>query len=468
MNLATKPWLDVSRKNGECLKVSLRDAFELGDIADLELPPPERVSVVRLLCCIAEAALEDKKVKPTPKVWGEKEEKFLKEAAEAYLAKWGAAFQLDGDRPFLQVCLEENKTWSSLATLCTYRASGNNKTTFDKLGESRIIGWEDGAVGLITAQNFSRGGRCGQASALASPCCSGSPIHTLAMGETLRETVWKNLLEEKQWKALSGNTNWSKGRPSWEQYPESREGTVREGKTQETYLGNLVPVSRSIIIDWGANRAQIGRGVDYPPETKQPSVGIKHVKSEKEIVARRIGIPGEGGMWRELSAVLAPTENGVGGPEVLKDLGEGAITVWCGGMATNKAKIIDTKEWQTTIPAEYRGERSLKEYQEAMGRLTRLSQGLKTAEKEYRKALKISPKRGRNEALTCEFWASAELSVPTLLKEIQEEKFGERSWWSRKMREKARELLDRHLNQESPKQILAAAVAHKTFNQETA
>ena len=59
MNLTTDPWIPIVWANGQPGTVSLGDAFARGeDIRDLAVRPHERIALMRLLICIAQAALD--------------------------------------------------------------------------------------------------------------------------------------------------------------------------------------------------------------------------------------------------------------------------------------------------------------------------------------------------------------------------------------------------------------------------
>ncbi len=94
-NLVRDPWIPVSFLDGSFARVSLRDAFSKADaIRDLAVAPHERIAVMRLLICIAQAAL-DGPADDDPETWGEAAETLIP-AAEDYLAKREPAFNLLG------------------------------------------------------------------------------------------------------------------------------------------------------------------------------------------------------------------------------------------------------------------------------------------------------------------------------------------------------------------------------------
>jgi CRISPR system Cascade subunit CasA len=96
MNLTTDAWIPIVWNDGKPGTVSLREAFERGDdIQDLAVRPHERIALIRLLICIAQAALDG------PADYDDWKACRLKiaPAARDYLKRWHAAFELLGDGP---------------------------------------------------------------------------------------------------------------------------------------------------------------------------------------------------------------------------------------------------------------------------------------------------------------------------------------------------------------------------------
>src|SRR3990172_3836575 len=59
MNLTTEPWIPIVWANGQPGTVSLCEGFAPGgEIRDLAVRPHERIAVMRLLICVAQAALD--------------------------------------------------------------------------------------------------------------------------------------------------------------------------------------------------------------------------------------------------------------------------------------------------------------------------------------------------------------------------------------------------------------------------
>ena len=59
MNLTTEPWIPAVWLDGRPATVTLREAFERGhELQDLAMCPHERIALMRLLICVAQAALD--------------------------------------------------------------------------------------------------------------------------------------------------------------------------------------------------------------------------------------------------------------------------------------------------------------------------------------------------------------------------------------------------------------------------
>ncbi|MGL4398332.1 MAG: type I-E CRISPR-associated protein Cse1/CasA, partial [Luteolibacter sp.] len=101
-NLITHPWIPVRWLDGHHSSVGLEELFRrAADIADLDAVPHERISLIRLLVCITQAALGA----PADLYGWEDFGGDLEEAVPAYLARAEIFphFNLFGDGPrFLQ------------------------------------------------------------------------------------------------------------------------------------------------------------------------------------------------------------------------------------------------------------------------------------------------------------------------------------------------------------------------------
>jgi CRISPR system Cascade subunit CasA len=144
MNLTIEPWVPVVWKNGRPGLVSLRETFQHGHgIHDLAVRPHERIALMRLLICIAQAALDG----PLDfDDWGPCRQR-ISPAALDYLDHWQHAFELFGNgQRFLQVDNlkkpsensngDDDEEFNSTSKLDLALATGNNTTLFDNAGGS--------------------------------------------------------------------------------------------------------------------------------------------------------------------------------------------------------------------------------------------------------------------------------------------------------------------------------------------
>ena len=179
MNLAADKWIPVVCLDGQHDEVSLATAFTEGHrIADLAVRPPERIALMRLLLCVAHAALDPTGKDPRPRDqddWHDCRDELATKAG-AYMQRWASAFELlDGDARFLQVqklvlavARQGGKNRKSdsggggadegkfVDKLDIFLAAGTNTTLFDNAGGSeRSFTLPRLAMMLLTFQSFS-------------------------------------------------------------------------------------------------------------------------------------------------------------------------------------------------------------------------------------------------------------------------------------------------------------------------
>lgn len=157
-NLVDEPWIPVVDAAGATLKVGLRELFERSaELVDLAVGTLERITLYRLLICIAQRALDGPK---DEEEWKEAEGKLVA-ASLAYLEQQRDRFDLWGDRPFLQVKALEAVGRTKTDKLDFGLASGNNNTLFDQAatenGRAHEPDWL--ARNLLVYLAFSPGGR---------------------------------------------------------------------------------------------------------------------------------------------------------------------------------------------------------------------------------------------------------------------------------------------------------------------
>ncbi len=347
-NLISHPWIPVRWLDGHHSLTSLDELFRhAGEIADLDAAPHERISLIRLLVCITQAALgAPKDIYGWPEFGSDLEEK-----VPAYLARPDIHphFNLFGDGPrFIQCKATPGDKSYPLVQMSFTLAAGNSPTLLDHFGEdARDIDPASLARLILCYQNFFVGG------SMASKVKGNGPslkmLHTFLIGKSLKQTILANCLD------TANMPNF--GKPYWEiGTPDQIKGTAARELT-ETYLGRLVPLSCRLdvtgnVLDGYA--IHIDQGLEHPayPECREPSATIVPYKEEHRLLRadtnRRI--------WRDLHclAVLRGTQ-AQSAPLVLQshifEHEDGDVDLWVGELIKAKdAKILDGIEDRFTVP----------------------------------------------------------------------------------------------------------------------
>ncbi len=414
MNIVDDPWIPVLCGDGQRQDVSLGDAFRrCHEIKDLVARPVERVSMLRLLLCVSYAALEGPKSQDDWKNCRRR----LSEASLDYLKKWHHRFELYGERPFLQVSAGDMKPLgnATLDKLSFDLAAGNNATLFDHganpKGRSQTDAWT--MRNLLAYQSFSPGGKIGESTwggmktgstSTHAPCVEKSMLQTILSGDTLFETLLLNLTD---WEGLLTRGVTTIGRPIWELDLDSQSG----GEVEEhcnSLLGRLVPRSRAIMIVEGDREMTLAAGHTYPkiPEGIDPMATVKMNAKTGDLHYRAVDLTKQ--PWRSLEAILTMRDDDqTGGPLCLRNLRQFSgefFTIWTGGLAADKAKVLDQAEWLLTIPRALLSGPSLKMYRLGVTFADSACQNLWGAAKVYEKALKQKGKA--SQVVRQVFWAT--------------------------------------------------------------
>lgn len=386
MNLIGDPWIPVVFADGIMRQVSLQELFEQAQlIRDLSLAPPQRVAVMRLLLCIAQAALNGPQ---DEKRWRTCEDE-ISAVSLRYLHNHCNSFELFGPQPFMQVGDLETEKSASLDKFDFGLSSGNNATLFDQEatpeGRPHSPAWA--ALHLLTFLNFSPGGLVSQAiwqgkksgkNATAAPCIRVT--HTFMRSSTLLKTIHFNLLT-RHYVEVESHREW--GQPVWEVFPKSPDDQQAFANAARTYLGRLVPLSRLVKLtprSDGQVEAQciLGpspKGLEFnqpPPTFREPSTTITITKDRQEEKHDYLRLSVDKHIWRELGSVLALSQSmeNVGGPPALARLIQSAeelvdekVDVWVGGLVADRQAFEDMIEWNLYIPVNLLGQTSLNHYQ---------------------------------------------------------------------------------------------------------
>ncbi len=347
-NLCIHPWIPVLLQNGNTSLVSLEGLYEQAEnIRDLVLSPIERISVMRLLICITQRALNG------PADAEEKEEcqaDVVPKSLE-YLRKWQHAFELYGEHgAFLQTPGLSSKAEDELtpfSKLALSLASGNNPTLFDNAGGSnRSFPFSHLAINLLTFQNFSTGGLISQItwngkqtakSAISAPCVAGSALHLFLIGAHMLETIWMNLCPKDQ---IPETLSFGFGEPIWELNSDSWAADNTQDKISRSYLGRLVPLSRCI--QFHNEGILLGEGLKFPVFGDDKNVlywePSMRRRIDKQGNTKLVSTDLHRALWRDLPAMLESfngSKHWIYDNEQLPE----QFSVWIGGLEVDKASI---------------------------------------------------------------------------------------------------------------------------------
>jgi len=391
MNLVTDPWLPVTNSNNQLCYISLNQLFEQPDEwLDLVLRPHERVSVMRFLICVVQAALDGPE---DPESWNEAMSEipnaglkyFEKELSDKKIMQ--DRFDLfDEKRPFLQIGVLKpgNKDGSAapIAKLDSTLSVGvNDSTLFDHTASSEITNKtverkltnHDIAISLITFLNYSPSGRQSSAylndkkidvSAADAPCVNQDMLHTFVIKDNLISSIHANLIDKETCAEIYGDNQW--GNPVWEiDEPKSLEDREIFNNSVNTYLGRLVPLSRFCKLIENSTYFIYCKGFQYSTKPKkktnskrvyrdfnpEPSSTIL-INSEGEYSLLKSGVDAP---WREISALVSKrSKDSNGGALSLRYLNqtESLDILVAGQVRGDKPAIkLDLVESKVHIPA---------------------------------------------------------------------------------------------------------------------
>jgi CRISPR system Cascade subunit CasA len=433
--------------------------------------PHEKIALLRLLICITQAALDG----PEDFDAWETCRDDIQLAVKVYLEKWQASFELFGDgQRFLQVpglkAVKEDGQGNPATKLDLTLASGNNASLFDNAaGNARFVDAGRLAMTLLAFQCFSPGGRIGVAkwngadtlgngSANHAPCAPSSMLHTYLHGVSLLVTIHLNLLNKDEGSDL-GSEGW--GRPVWELPVTTAGDKLAIANATGSYLGRLVPLSRSISLDVEGRQMILANGLDYPlvPIFREPAATLVQRDDGSAVLGVALGRS----IWRQLSAITVKRRShadSISGPLALRNIdGTQSCTLWIGALATDKAKIEDVVEAAYDVPAGMFRDAGRKLYEEGVTLAALWQEGVSKSVKAYAGTMKLEPvpyDRARQQ-----FWTSIEQHVPILLKLADNpEEAGDLkvSEWGKRVKEAAHAAFEFACPHQTPRQIQAYAI----------
>lgn len=480
MNLTTDGWIPVVTERQETILASLNDIYKHAkDYCDLALNPPQRISVMRLLICITQAALHGPKDEAD---WMKCESSIISESLK-YLAKHHDKFELYGNKPFLQVkglTANEKKTLDKLDF-----SSPSTSTLFEHEAASELIrprtsAWK--ALNILTLLNFHTTGKVGQAiwnnknynhSTYPTPCIGLT--HSFIKGENLLETIYLNLLTEEE---VNNMPNGKWGSPVWEQFPKTENDSALIKNATETYLGRLVPFSRLILLEEQGTQCIIGptpetikfKGVPY---FREPSTTV--VLNEKD-QACCMEMNSNKHIWRDLASVLAISASlDKGAPLTLRKVNKlasyikkNSVDFWVGGLELGgqAAKLHDMAEWNLCIPLSFFQTGTLDSYSKGVDLAENAEKHLENSVLEYykiivvkyRKILDIQSLKSLKSKARIDYWQTLDNQYQVLIDIVANGKSLDDEW-SKIVYSAMCSAFDYACPHETPRQIQAYAQA---------
>ena len=472
-NLITDPWLPVRWLDGHHSLISLDELFRnAGEIADLNAPPHERISLMRLLVCITQAALGA----PAEMFEWESFGSDMEKTVPTYLARAEIHphFNLFGDGPrFLQCKARAGEKSYPACQISFTLAAGNSPTCFDHYGESpRALSPAHLARLLLCYQNFFVGG------SMASKVKGNGPslkiLHAILLRGNLKQTILANCVDAELKPDL--------GKPYWELgTPDKITGAAARVAT-ESYLGRLIPLSCRLEVTGTSEDGffiHIDQGLEYPafPAAREASATVVIWKDEERILRADVGR----GIWRDLHcvAVLRQEKKQTQlAPQVLQshviEREEGDIDLWLGELIKAKdAKIIDAVEDRFTVPHRLFTDGGRKTYQNGVQHAEAQSTALYSAVKTYGDTL--SHEAAPIAMAQKHYWHSLDQQRQKLLELVKDDSpldskdFGQAADpWSQAVWKAACEAYSHACPATTPRQIEANALGSKRLRPKTA
>ena len=115
-------------------------------------------------------------------------------------------------------------------------------------------------------------------------------LHSYLQGSTLLETIHLNLLNQEEASEL-GPKGW--GKPGWELPVKTAGDKEAIANATRSYLGRLVPLSRSIRLDAEGRQMILANGLDYPlaPIFREPAATMVQRDEETSVLGVALGQP---------------------------------------------------------------------------------------------------------------------------------------------------------------------------------
>lgn len=309
-NLIDEDWISVADYG----RVSLLKIFSHPQYRSLGGNPVQKIAVLKCLLAIAQAAA-------TPldnDEWEALGSDGLAQRCVAYLHQWHGHFDLYGERPFLQMPDIAAAKLQQFGAVLPEVSTGNT-TVLSQVQVQRELDDADRAVLLLTLMGFALSGKKADNSVVLSPGyagkyndkgrpSTGKPgpcvghmgfLHTFLTGNSLQETLWLNLLTQRQLEQMllfpAGV-----GTPPWEKMP-TGEDCTRARDLRDSLMGRLLPMCRFCLLTGdGLHYSEGIAHAGYKDGMVDPSMAVNYSGKQP----KALWVNPDKRPWRELTALL--------------------------------------------------------------------------------------------------------------------------------------------------------------------
>ncbi len=303
-NLIDEPWIPIAGVG----RVSLEQIFTHPEYRFLGGNPVQKIALMKLLLAVAQAAATPS----NDEEWLEMGAEGLAEKSLSYLKKWHKRFYLYGEKPFLQMPAISPAAQQSFGALLPEKATGNTTVLMQSQVETTLDN-PDKALLIVTLMGFALGGKKADNSILLTQGYQGKTktgkpgtavahmglLHNFSLGETLRDTIWLNLLTHENISA-SGLFAEGVGSAPWEIMPEGEDCYTAQ-QLKKTLMGRLIPLCRFCLLNQdGIHYSEGIAHLNYLDGFYDPSIAVDTSGVKNKVLWTD---PGKR-PWRQLPALL--------------------------------------------------------------------------------------------------------------------------------------------------------------------
>lgn len=310
-NLVDEPWIPVAGVG----RVSLRQIFANSQYHSLGGNPVQRISLMKLLLAIAQAAAT-----PTDEdAWLALGSEGLARACLDYLDRWHARFYLYGEKPFLQMSAISKAALQNYGAVLPEISTGN--TTVLTQGQvERVLDDGEKALLLISLMAFALSGKktdnsvvltdgyAGKRNDKGKPSSGKSGpavahlglLHSFLIGSCVLESLWLNLLTTRQIEQTNIFQE-GVGTAPWERMPDGEDCATAQA-LRKSLMGRLVPLCRfCLLTEDGLHYSEGVAHANYKDGMCDPSVAADYSGREP----KALWVDPERRPWRELTSLLS-------------------------------------------------------------------------------------------------------------------------------------------------------------------